>query len=126
VCSLVLTPGAARDRLTSGIFIGQDGPIPTLEAALLATVAAEPLEHKLRSAGLAAAPVTAHSAVNEVERAVAQGVISEAEARLVEHARALRRQSIMVDDFPKDLGRTEIYQTTEPVRFAAREKAQPV
>jgi acyl-CoA dehydrogenase len=126
VCSLVLTPGAARDRLTSGIFIGQDGPIATLEAALLATVAAEPLEHKLRSAGLAAARVTAHSAVNEVERAVAQGVISEAEARLVEHARALRRQSIMVDDFPKDLGRTEIYQTTEPVRFAAREKAQPV
>ena len=25
----------------------------------------------------------------------------------------------MVDDFPKDLGKTEIYQTTEPVTFEA-------
>jgi hypothetical protein len=37
------------------------------------------------------------------------------EARLVERARALRRRAIMVDDFPKDLGRTEVFQTTEPV-----------
>ena len=34
-------------------------------------------------------------------------------------AHALRRKAIMVDDFPKDLGRTEIYQTTEPVTFEA-------
>jgi acyl-CoA dehydrogenase len=125
VCGLVLRPGAARDRLTSGIFIGDDGPIATLEAALVATIEAEPLEHKLRSAGLSASPVTAHSAADEVERALAQGILTQAQAEVVERARALRRKAIMVDDFPKDLGRTEIYQTTQAVRFTAREKTQP-
>lgn len=127
VCSLVLSPGAARDRLTSGIFIGAgEGPIPTLEAALLATIAAEPLEQKLRSAGLAKAPVTEHSAVDEIEQAVAQGVLTQGAAEIVEHARALRRKAIMVDDFPKDLGRTEIYQTTQPVRVTSAAKTQTV
>ena len=35
----------------------------------------------------------------------------------MERAKTLRRQVIMVDDFPKDLGKTEIYQTTQPVTF---------
>jgi hypothetical protein len=35
----------------------------------------------------------------------------------MERAKLLRRQVIMVDDFPQDLGKTEIYQTTEPVTF---------
>jgi hypothetical protein len=38
----------------------------------------------------------------------------------------LRRKAIMVDDFPKDLGRTEIYQTTEPVFAAAAQRAEPL
>jgi hypothetical protein len=37
----------------------------------------------------------------------------------MERAKTLRRRAIMVDDFPKDLGPTEIYQTTEPVTFEA-------
>jgi hypothetical protein len=52
---------------------------------------------------------------HEIELAVALGVITHDEARVVEHARTLRRRAIMVDDFPKDLGRTEVYQTTQPV-----------
>jgi hypothetical protein len=35
----------------------------------------------------------------------------------MELSRRLRRQVVMVDDFPKDLGKTEIFQTTEPVTF---------
>jgi hypothetical protein len=34
-------------------------------------------------------------------------------------ARRLRRQVIMVDDFPMDLGKSEIHQTTQPVTFEA-------
>jgi len=37
----------------------------------------------------------------------------------MERAKLLRRQVIMVDDFPKDLGKTEIHQTTQPVTFEA-------
>ena len=49
------------------------------------------------------------------EIAAALGVISKAEAQVVERARALRRRAIMVDDFPRDLRRSEIYQSTQPV-----------
>jgi hypothetical protein len=31
----------------------------------------------------------------------------------------LRRKAIMVDDFPKDFGQSEIHQSTEPVTFEA-------
>ncbi|HET7160234.1 MAG TPA: acyl-CoA dehydrogenase, partial [Burkholderiales bacterium] len=52
VCNTVLSPGASRDRLTHGIYIptGEDDPIAILEAALSATIAAEPIEQKLREA----------------------------------------------------------------------------
>jgi acyl-CoA dehydrogenase len=118
VCSIALNPGAARDRLTSGMFLSpeDDGAIATLEAALLAAIEAEPLEQKLRAAGRGA--LTPGALDDEITLAVAQGIITRAEAQTVERARALRRKAIMVDDFPQDLGKTEIYQTTEPVRVA--------
>jgi hypothetical protein len=83
---------------------------------------AEPLEHKIRSAARAAAGegVGSHG---DIARAVAGGAITPAEAQRVERARALRRKAIMVDDFPKDFGRTEIYQTTEAVSFEGLERA---
>ena len=52
-----------------------------------------------------------------VDEACARGVITQAEKEAMERARDLRRRVIMVDDFPRDLGKTEIYQTTEPVTF---------
>ena len=36
-----------------------------------------------------------------------------------EVAAELRRKAIMVDDFPKDFGRSELYQTTQAVTFEA-------
>ena len=118
VCNVVLNPGPARDRLTSGMFISTDerDPIAILEAALIATIAAEPLEHKLRS-GRKASPLASGALNDEVALGVAQGIITAAEAAIIGRARALRRKAIMVDDFPRDLGKTEIYQTTQPVSF---------
>ncbi len=46
-----------------------------------------------------------------VEEACAKGVITQEEKAAMERAKTLRRKAIMVDDFPKDLGPTEIYQT---------------
>jgi acyl-CoA dehydrogenase len=119
VCALVLQPGAARDRLTAGMFIARDehDPIAMLEAALSAAIEAEPLEQKIRGARKAdgGSGFDAHDLAGAVEA----GIISASEARSVEKARALRRRAIMVDDFPKDLGRSEIHQTTQPVTFEA-------
>jgi acyl-CoA dehydrogenase len=118
VCALVLSPGAARDRLTSGMFISTDenDPIATLEAALVAVIAAEPIEQKIRAARKTSLFASA-SQEHDLAFAVAQGIISNGEADVVQRARALRRKAIMVDDFPQDLGKTEIYQTTQPVSF---------
>ena len=46
-------------------------------------------------------------------------MITAAESRLLDRAHELRRKVIMVDDFPRDLGKSEIFQTTQPVTFEA-------
>jgi acyl-CoA dehydrogenase len=124
VSDLALSPGPARDRLTTGMFIGADGPLATLEAALHATVEAEPIERKLADARRSGA--LGASAGDDVPRGLGHAIITPAEAAIIERSRLLRRQAIMVDDFPKDLGRTEIYQTTEPVSFEALRVAERV
>jgi len=118
VVGLLLAPGAARDRLTAGVYIPRDPnePIAALEAALRAVIAAEPVGTKIRRAreqGM----ISAQFAEQMVEEAFAKGVITAEEKGRMERAKTLRRQVIMVDDFPQDLGKTEIYQTTQPVTF---------
>ncbi len=120
VVRILLEPGDARDRLTAGVFVPQDPdePLAALEAALHAVIAAEPVEAKLRAA-VKAGVISAKFADELAAQALARGVISHAEAAALEAAKTLRRKVIMVDDFPKDLGKSEIYQTTQPVTFEA-------
>jgi hypothetical protein len=47
------------------------------------------------------------------------GVITQAEVDLLKSAAELRRRVIMVDDFPKDFGKSELHQTTQAVTFEA-------
>ncbi|HET9405056.1 MAG TPA: acyl-CoA dehydrogenase domain-containing protein, partial [Burkholderiales bacterium] len=118
VVGLLLAPGPARERLTAGVYISKDpsDPIAALEAGLRAVIAAEPIGAKIRAAR-EHGKIAASFADQIVEEAVAKGVITAQEKAAMERAKALRRQVIMVDDFPKDLGKTEIYQTTQPVTF---------
>ena len=44
---------------------------------------------------------------------------------MLARAQALRRKVIMVDDFPQDLGKSEIFQTTEAVTFEALRRRRP-
>jgi acyl-CoA dehydrogenase len=120
VAALLLTPGPARERLTAGIYIPKDldEPVAVLEAALRAVIAAEPIGAKIRKAR-ASGVISADFADQIVEEAVAKGVITREEKSAMDHAKQLRRRCIMVDDFPKDLGKTEIHQTTQPVTFEA-------
>ena len=120
VVALLLEPGPARSRLTAGIFIPQDPeePVAVLEAALRAVIAAEPIGAKIRQAR-ARGLIASTFADQIVDEACAKGVITQSEKEAMERAKLLRRQVIMVDDFPKDLGKTEIHQTTQPVTFEA-------
>jgi acyl-CoA dehydrogenase len=118
------TPGPARERLTRGAYIPSDesDPIGTLEAALRAVIAAEPAEAKMQAA-VRAGMITARWPAQQVEASLAAGVISAEEARTLARAAQLRRKAIMVDDFPRDLGRSELFQTTEPVSFEPLRRA---
>jgi acyl-CoA dehydrogenase len=104
VAGLVMAPGAARERLTSGVFVSttEGDPVGDLERAFAAAIAAEPVEQKLRAVRRARG-LTRLERRDEVAASLEEGLISEAEARLVERARALRRKAITVDEFPKDL-----------------------
>jgi acyl-CoA dehydrogenase len=93
---IALEPGAARDRLTAGMYVpkGEDATA-ILEAAFVATVTCEPLDKKLREAQ---------------KRGITdpQKVLSAEELRQWQRKEALRKEVIKVDDFPQDFGRAEI------------------
>ena len=99
---IALEPGAARDRLTAGMFIPRNESEATgqLEAALLAAVACEPIEKKLREAAKAGTP-DPESALNAEELAQWQ------------RKEALRKNVIKVDDFPQDFGRADIVRASQ-------------
>jgi acyl-CoA dehydrogenase len=106
VAEILITPGAARDRLTAGAYIPrtEDHVIGRLELAMEAVVKAEPIEAKLRRAAKEGKlPQRA-----EAERrgaAVKQGIITQAEHDHLVHTDRLRREVIKVDDFEHDLAR---------------------
>jgi len=118
VARTLSAPGPARERLTRGAYAPGDEreAVGALEAALEAVIAAEPAEARVQAA-VKAGTVTEMYRSAQVGAALRLGVIDEREAALVERAAELRRRAIMVDDFPRDLGPTEIHQTTEPVSF---------
>lgn len=120
VVGLMMTPGPTRDRLTRGVFISENenDPVRTLESALAAVIAAEPVEAKLRQAQQAGR-IARGFADQMAAEGLKAGVITQAEADLLKRAAELRRKVIMVDDFPKDFGKSELYQTTQPVTFEA-------
>jgi acyl-CoA dehydrogenase len=113
-------PNPARERLTAGVFVSGDesDAVRTLETALRAVIAAEDVEAKIRAAHKAGT-IAGRSADQLAGDALEKGVISRAEAETLERAQQLRRKAIMVDDFPQDFGKTEIYQTTLAVTFEA-------
>jgi acyl-CoA dehydrogenase len=108
---LALEPGAARDRLTSSVYVSRRESDPTgqLEAALLATVACEPLDKKLRDA-VRGGKLEIHPGVDTALAAKEKGLISADECAQWLRKEALRKGVIKVDDFPQDFGRAEALQ----------------
>jgi acyl-CoA dehydrogenase len=127
VARILIEPSAARDRLTAGMYLSRaaDNPVAEIERALAATVAAEPAEHKLRSAmksgRLDGKPVPGEGVAALVARAEAAGAITAAEAEQIVLAHDLTEKVIRVDDFPQDLGASGI----KPDAAAAPEPVAP-
>jgi acyl-CoA dehydrogenase len=106
---IALEPGAARDRLTAGVYLskGEADATGVLEAAFLATVACEPIEKKFREAVKRGA-LEPRSGTDTALLARDAGVITPEEYAQWQRKETLRKRVILVDDFPQDYGRAEV------------------
>ncbi len=122
VAQVLVEPSAARDRLTAGIYIGagDDDPVGLIERALAATIAAEPVEAKLRSAikeGRLDGKLPPGAGIDVLaDRALAAGIVSGDEARALVVQRELASKVIRVDDFDKDLGASLLQPAIDAAR----------
>jgi len=118
---IALEPGAARERLTAGMYIGKGESDATgvLEAAFLATIECEPIEKKLREA-VKSGQLATRSGVDTAALAREHGFISDSELALWRRKEALRKYVIQVDDFPQDFGRAEIVQRLAQEKVTAK------
>jgi acyl-CoA dehydrogenase len=111
---LVLEPGAARDRLTDGMYVpkGEADITGVLEAAFLATIACEPIDEKLRKA-VKKGKIQPRAGADVGALARDSGLITAEEYAQWSRKEALRKQVIRVDDFPQDYGRAEAQASLE-------------
>jgi acyl-CoA dehydrogenase len=114
---LVLAPGAARDRLTAGMYVPKgDDATGLLEAAFQATIDCEPVDEKLRKAvkkgKMAPRPGVELGVVGRENN-----IISAEELSQWQRKEALRKAVIKVDDFPQDFGRAEIAEQAQTKSF---------
>lgn len=104
VARAIMEPGAARDRLTAGMYVSPDerDAVGVLRPALEAILATEPLEQKLRKLGRAG-KLAALTQRERLDEALKLGLITQDEFAALTRARKLKRDVIMVDDFDMNL-----------------------
>jgi acyl-CoA dehydrogenase len=108
---IALEPGAARDRLTAGMYVPKSEADITgkLEAAFLATIACEPIDEKLRKA-VKKGKIAPRPGVELGLIGKENNIITADEYSQWSRKEALRKHVIKVDDFPQDFGRAEIVE----------------
>ena len=106
VARLLIEPGPVRDRLTAGIYLPrrEDDVIGRLEFAMEAVIKAEPIEAKVRAAQKEGR-LAQRTLAERRDAAVKGGIITPAEFEHLVRTDRLKREVIMVDDFPNDLSR---------------------
>ena len=119
--AIALGPGAARERLTAGMFVPKgDDATGRLEAAFVAAVACEAIDEKLRKA-VKKGKVLSQPGADVGLAAKEKGLITADEYAQWQKKEALRKSVIKVDDFPQDFGRTALADSdaTHPMVKAA-------
>jgi acyl-CoA dehydrogenase len=125
VAQSMIEPCATRDRLTADVYLPTDleEPVGALEAALLATVQAEPVDAKVKQAlrsGSFKPGLLVGGGVDALwQRAHEAGVISAEEYALLQRRGELRDKVIRVDDFPFDFGLRAVLCDTPVLKEAA-------
>ena len=108
VARALIEPSATRDRLTAECFLplSEDDPVGAIELALAATVAAEPVEAKIRAAEKAGRfEGNPRANVRDIAAVATElGVITPAEYETMKRRNHLRDVVVRVDDFPFDFG----------------------
>jgi len=108
VARVLIEPSATRDRLTAECFLpaSEDDPVGAIELALKTTLAAEPVEAKIRAAEKAGRfDDNPRANVRDIATVAAElGVINAAEHELMKRRNHLRDIVVRVDDFPFDYG----------------------
>jgi acyl-CoA dehydrogenase len=112
VAKLLIEPSDTRDRLTAGMYVPhrEDDAIGVIELALDATLAAEKVEAKIRTAERTGKidRLAGGGEIQLARHAREAGVITADEFDLIEQRLRLRDKVIRVDDFPMDFGRGEL------------------
>jgi acyl-CoA dehydrogenase len=104
---LVMNPSATRERLSADIYktAAAHNPLAQLQAALVLSAAAEPLEKLIRVDGVKTGRITALDLPGQITQAASLGIINEAEAALLRDYDAKVQAITNVDDFePHELG----------------------
>lgn len=115
---LLLAPSDARDRLTSGMYVSHkpDDATGRLEVALVAAIARDRIEEKVR-----AARGSKTLRENDPQKWAAEKIITQEEADALGWAKKLIAEAIAVDDFaPGELARAK-----EPAREESKRTAGP-
>jgi acyl-CoA dehydrogenase len=123
VAAILINPGPARDRLTSGIYLprDEDDVIGRLEFALEATIKAEPIEGRIRKAQKEG-KLPQQTLAERRLAALQQQVVTQEEYDHLLYNDRLRRDVVKVDDFEIDLGRhtaEEKWKTDTPRKAVA-------
>ncbi len=111
IVDVVMTPSEARDRLTHGVYraVEPGNPLGLLQEALLLSLAAEPIEKRIRVEGVKTGRVTALDLPGQIQQALAAGIVSETEAAQLKDYDRKVMELVHVDDFePHDLGRQSV------------------
>jgi acyl-CoA dehydrogenase len=97
----LMMPSATRDRLAWGIYrtVEPGNPIGLLQEALEASMAAEPLEKRIRVEGVKTGRITALDLPGQIEQALAAGLVDAAEAALLREYDRKVMEIVDVDDF---------------------------
>jgi acyl-CoA dehydrogenase len=106
IAHLMMEPSEARERLCDNTFVWlkEDDPVGCLELALEAAPAGEAAEAKLRAA-IKNGDIGGYTESEQLDNALHSGSMTDEDASALRRFWKLRQQCIMVDDFPREIGR---------------------